>query len=83
VAGTARRSGVVPSGSVSALKERELHRGGLHPKIGHLRINNLLHEWIYHDLNHISQIHANVQSFLWAHLGNMQRFYQPQHSPEA
>ena len=29
---------------VSALKERELHRGGLHPKIGHLRINNLLHE---------------------------------------
>jgi hypothetical protein len=62
---------------VSALKEGELHRGGVHPKIGHLRITNLLHEWIYHDLNHISQIRANVQSVLWAHLGNMQRFYQP------
>lgn len=68
---------------VSVLKESELHRGGVHPKIGHLQITNLLHEWVYHDLNHISQRHANVQSYLWAHLGNMQRFYQPHHSPEA
>jgi hypothetical protein len=62
---------------VSALKGSELRRGGVHPKIGRLQITNLLHEWIYHDLNHIRQINANIQSLLWAHLGNMQRFYHP------
>jgi hypothetical protein len=61
---------------VSALKGGELRRGGVHPKIGHLRITHLLHDWIYHDLNHISQIRANLQGVLWAHLGNMQKFYQ-------
>jgi hypothetical protein len=57
--------------------DKELQRGGVHPTIGHLSIGNLLHEWVYHDMNHIRQIVANVQGFLWEHLGNMQRFYQP------
>jgi DinB superfamily len=61
---------------VSTLKAADLHRAGVHPNIGHLEVTNVLHEWIYHDLNHLSQIGANVQSLLWAHLGNMQRFYQ-------
>jgi hypothetical protein len=61
----------------SELKDTELHRGGIHPRIGHIRISNLLHEWIYHDLNHLRQIGTNVQSFLWPHLGNMQGFYRP------
>ena len=60
---------------VVGLRATELDRGGVHPKIGHIRIRELLHEWIYHDLNHIRQIDANVQRFLWDHLGNMQRFY--------
>jgi DinB superfamily len=62
---------------ISTLKATDLHRRGVHPTIGHLEVTNLLHEWIYHDLNHLSQIGANVQRFLWPHLGNMQRFYQP------
>ena len=62
---------------VSTLGVGDLRRGGVHPKIGHLQISNLLHEWIYHDMNHIRQIAANVQSVLWVHLENMQRFYQP------
>jgi hypothetical protein len=62
---------------VSTLKATDLHRGGVHSEIGHLEVTHVLHEWIYHDLNHLSQIGANVQSFLWAHLGNMQRFYRP------
>jgi hypothetical protein len=57
--------------------DQELQRGGVHPTIGHLHIGNLLHEWVYHDMNHLRQIGANVQGFLWEHLGNMQRFYQP------
>jgi hypothetical protein len=62
---------------VSTLHHWDVHRCGIHPKIRHLSIANLLHEWIYHDLNHINQIRGNVQSFLWMHLGNAQRFYQP------
>jgi hypothetical protein len=57
--------------------DTELQRGGVHPTIGHLQIGNLLHEWVYHDLNHLRQIAANVQGFLWERLGHMQRFYQP------
>jgi DinB superfamily len=56
---------------------QELQRGGVHPTIGHLHIGNLLHEWVYHDLNHMRQIVGNVQGFLWEHLGHLQRFYQP------
>lgn len=61
---------------VSELKEAMLDRWGIHPKIGRLRIIDLLHEWIYHDLNHLRQISANIQSLLWEHLGNMQGFYK-------
>ncbi len=60
---------------VMKLGGTDLDRGGVHPKIGRIRICELLHEWIYHDLNHLRQIDANVQAFLWDHLGNMQRFY--------
>ena len=60
---------------VMKLGVKDLDRGGVHPKIGRIRIRELLHEWIYHDLNHLRQIDANVQRFLWEHLGNMQRFY--------
>jgi hypothetical protein len=61
---------------VSTLKAVDLSRGGVHPIIGHVEVTNVLHEWIYHDLNHLTQIGANVQSFLRTHLGNMQQFYQ-------
>jgi DinB superfamily len=62
---------------IAMFGDKELQRGGMHPTIGHLDIGNLLHEWVYHDMNHIRHIAANVQGFLWEHLGNMQRFYQP------
>lgn len=60
---------------VMKLGVTDLDRGGVHPKIGRIRIRELLHEWIYHDLNHLKQIDANVQDFFWEYLGNMQRFY--------
>jgi hypothetical protein len=61
---------------VGRLKGEELNRRGVHPKIGAISVGNLLNEWIYHDLNHLRQIEANVQRFLWDHLGNMQQFYK-------
>jgi len=61
---------------VTTLSQTDLDRTGMHPKIGKIRIREVLHDWMYHDLNHLKQIDSIVQSFLWARLGNMQRFYQ-------
>ncbi len=61
---------------VSGLRDSDLHRGGHHPKVGFLRVQDLLHEWIHHDRNHLKQIMANVQAFVWPHMGNAQLFSQ-------
>ena len=62
---------------VAGLRANDLARGGRHPKVGVLTIGDVLAEWVHHDRNHIRQIHANVQSFVWPHMGNAQRFSQP------
>jgi hypothetical protein len=61
---------------VKKLKADDLDRGGIHPRTGRIAIRELLHEWVYHDLNHIRQIDVNFQRFLLGHLGNMKQFYQ-------
>ncbi len=62
---------------VAGLKDSDLERGGEHPKVGFLRVGDLLNEWVHHDRNHLKQIFANVQAFVWPHMGNAQRFSQP------
>ena len=62
---------------VRGLREADLARAGLHPKVGALRVDELLAEWVYHDRDHLRQIQANVQAHVWAHLGNARRFYAP------
>jgi hypothetical protein len=59
---------------VRGLKAADLKRGGQHPKVGWLRVDDILHEWVHHDRNHIKQIHANVQTWAWPHMGNTQKF---------
>ena len=59
---------------VSSLTAADLGRGGAHPKVGHLRVADLLQEWVHHDRNHIKQLLANVQAYVWPHMGNAQRF---------
>jgi hypothetical protein len=59
---------------VRSLSNADLQRGGLHPKVGHLRVNDLLHEWLYHDRNHMRQMLANVQSYVFPLMGNCQGF---------
>lgn len=52
----------------------DLGRGGHHPKVGWLTVNDLLHEWVHHDRNHIRQMLANAQAYVWPAMGNAQRF---------
>jgi DinB superfamily len=61
-------------GLVAGLNSTDLERGGQHPKVGHLRASDLLHEWVHHDRNHFRQILANVQAAAWPHMGNARRF---------
>lgn len=70
---------VVRSASVAfveSLTSADLERAGVHPKIGIICVRELLHEWLYHDLNHIKQVEGNTQQLLWNQLGNMQAFYK-------
>jgi hypothetical protein len=62
---------------VDALRPPDLDRRGEHPKVGTLRVRDLLHEWVYHDRNHIAQMLAAVQAAAWPHMGNAQRFSLP------
>ena len=59
---------------VRGLRPEDLGRGGQHPKVGFLKVGDLLHEWVHHDRNHIRQMLGNVQAFAWPHMGNSQRF---------
>jgi hypothetical protein len=62
---------------VEGLKAADLGRGGDHPTVGRLTVTDLLNEWIHHDRNHVRQILANVQAYVWPHMGNAQRFSTP------
>ena len=59
---------------VSGLAMPDLVRGGNHPQVGYVRVNDLLHEWISHDRNHVRQMLANVQSYAFPLMGNCQGF---------
>jgi len=62
---------------VETLRPEDLPRAGRHPRVGRLSIADLLAEWIHHDRNHQRQVLANVQAYVWPHMGNAQRFSQP------
>lgn len=59
---------------VEGLLGADLGRGGNHPKVGYLRVSDLLNEWVHHDRNHVRQILANVQAYVFPHMGNAQLF---------
>jgi hypothetical protein len=40
-------------------------------------VRDLLHEWVFHDRNHIRQILANAQARAWPSMGNTRRFSHP------
>jgi hypothetical protein len=62
---------------VGGLRRSELQRRGHHPTVGYLSVEDLLHEWVHHDRNHVRQLLANLQAFAWPHMGNAQKFSRP------
>jgi DinB family protein len=59
---------------VNNLTGADLARGGTHEKVGYIRVNELLHEWLHHDRNHFRQLQANLQAYVWPTMGNSQKF---------
>jgi len=59
---------------VAGLTQQDLQRSGDHPAVGRLTVQDLLHEWIHHDRNHVRQVLANVREYVWPNLGGAQRF---------
>jgi len=62
---------------VRPLRAEQLQRGGTHPNVGRLTVEDLLHEWVHHDANHLRQALANVQAYVWPNMGNARRFTRP------
>ena len=62
---------------VAGLPAAALARRGRHPTVGDLAVGELLHEWGHHYRNHLRQILANVQEYVWPHMGNARRFSRP------
>ncbi len=63
---------------VRSLRLEQMPRGGLHPQVGRLTVEELLHEWVHHDGNHLRQALGNVQAYVWPNMGNARRFTQPE-----
>jgi hypothetical protein len=47
---------------VADLRISDLQRGGWHSDVGYMRVEDLLHEWVYHDRDNLQQIMANIQA---------------------
>jgi hypothetical protein len=59
---------------VRSLTAADLERSGVHPKVGTLRVKDLLQEWVHHDRNHTRQLLAVVQARVYPDMGNAQKF---------
>ena len=59
---------------VRGLKTSDLGKSGIHPKVGELRISDLLQEWVHHDRNHTRQLLNVQQEPVYPHMGNSQKF---------
>ena len=59
---------------VRELSPADLDKSGIHPKVGVLRVRDLLHEWVYHDRNHTRQLLNVQQERVYPNMGNSQKF---------
>ena len=62
---------------VASLDPGSLGRLGVHPHVGELSASDLLHEWVYHDREHLAQLLAITQAIVWPAMGNARRFSDP------
>ena len=59
---------------VRGLRPGDMERSGTHPKVGVLRVSDLVQEWVYHDRNHTRQLLQIQQERVYPDMGNSQKF---------
>ena len=59
---------------VRGLRPADMDRSGTHPKVGVLRVRDLVQEWVYHDRNHTRQLLQIQQERVYPDMGNSQKF---------
>lgn len=59
---------------VEGLMNTDLVKVCMHQRVGELSVEDLLHDWIYHDRNHHRQLLAVMQAYAWSSMGNARRF---------
>jgi hypothetical protein len=62
---------------VEGLGSADLDRFAVHDVVGRLTVRDLVHEWVFHDRNHIRQMLASAQARAWPAMGNTRRFSHP------
>lgn len=55
----------------------ELERAGLSPRFGRITAREQIDEWAYHDLDHLRQLLAAIETHLYSRIGGYQRLYPP------
>lgn len=59
---------------VRSLTPADLARSGVHPKVGVLRVDELVAEWVHHDRTHLRQALEVAQAWAWLRMGAARRF---------
>ena len=62
---------------VRSLAPADLGRVGMHPKVGPLRIDEILGQWVHHDRDHVRQALAVTQARVWGQMGATRTFDEP------
>jgi CelD/BcsL family acetyltransferase involved in cellulose biosynthesis len=57
------------------LRAAQFKRKGLHATVGEISVEELVHEWAFHDLGHLKQILEIKRYGLFPRMGNMKAFY--------
>ncbi|MBF6604608.1 MAG: DinB family protein [Chloroflexi bacterium] len=55
----------------------ELERASVSPRFGRITAREQIDEWAYHDLDHLRQLLAAIESELYPRIGGYQRLYPP------
>src|SRR5665647_2739531 len=57
--------------------EKKLERASVSPRFGRITAREQIDEWAYHDLDHLRQVLAAIETDLYPRIGGYRRLYPP------
>jgi hypothetical protein len=58
-----------------AITPAQLDRSGIHPRFGRITAREHIIEWAYHDLEHLRQLQATIEAYLYPSIGGFRTLY--------